>query len=235
MKIHSTDSHALIAANIMQCARFTAVISELRRAVLSAIKTLDRSKVACALNQFITTLKKDDTAEHDVMIAYLSNLGLCVLEYAVEQGVVLNENICATICEQHNTDLAYEVLAQYIEKMIDEKEQQINKSAKRCRLIIEHIDQIYMNPNLKAKDMYSYFSMSHSHFCTTFKAYTGDTFTNFLTKLRIRKACELMLTTDKMNYEIAGAVGYEDPGYFSRVFKKHTGLSPSEFRKSKNN
>lgn len=52
-------------------------------------------------------------------------------------------------------------------------------------------------------------------------------------RLRIEKAKEYMETSDKKVYEISQAVGFEDTGYFSRVFKKYTGMSPKEYKNEK--
>ena len=59
---------------------------------------------------------------------------------------------------------------------------------------------------------------------------TGYTFTEYLTMLRISKAQELLKATDLRSSKIAQAVGYTDPHYFSYLFKKRTGLTPSEYR-----
>ena len=229
---YSIDSQVLIAGDILSRPDIASAIFVLHNAVLSAVKTLDKNEAERALNQFIAALKKC-ASKNDVIIAWLCNLGLCLLEYALGQGVIIKENVCLVICEQNNTNCACERLTHYIFKIIDEKEQQINKTVKHGRLAVEYINQNYMKPNLSTKDVLSFLSVSSSHFSVIFKNYTGESFINFLSKLRIEKACELLLTTDKMNYEIAVSVGYEDSGYFRRIFKKFTGLNPSEFRKIK--
>jgi len=77
--------------------------------------------------------------------------------------------------------------------------------------------------------------MSQSHFSTVFAQETGITFTQYLTGLRIGKARELLAATDKRSSEIAFEVGYNDAHYFSYLFKKITGLTPSEYRKAQKN
>ena len=59
---------------------------------------------------------------------------------------------------------------------------------------------------------------------------TGQTFKEYLTEIRIKKAKELLRMTGLRSADIGYRVGYNDPHYFSSVFKKHTGLSPIEFR-----
>ena len=66
-----------------------------------------------------------------------------------------------------------------------------------------------------------------------FKRFTGITFKEYLTKTRIKKAKKLLLTTDLSIGEIAKRVGYDDPTYFSRVFKNTEGIPPSKFKMSK--
>jgi YesN/AraC family two-component response regulator len=51
--------------------------------------------------------------------------------------------------------------------------------------------------------------------------------------LRISKACDLILSSDYMVYEIAYKVGFSNPTYFSSVFKKKTGVSPGQYRKNR--
>ena len=72
--------------------------------------------------------------------------------------------------------------------------------------------------------------MSASYFSTMFKQHTGKTFVEYLTGRRIEKAKELLKFTDLKNYEIASKIGYADPNYFSVLFKKMTGDSPTEYR-----
>jgi two-component system response regulator YesN len=72
--------------------------------------------------------------------------------------------------------------------------------------------------------------LSSSHFSTVFSHETGQTFKEYLTEIRIKKAKELLRTTPMKAFEICYQVGYNDPHYFSHVFHKNTGLTPIEFR-----
>lgn len=72
--------------------------------------------------------------------------------------------------------------------------------------------------------------LSISHFCLLFKQETGYTFLEYLTQCRIEKAKFILQNTNVKVYQVAPLVGYQDPRYFSQVFKKLTGKTPSEYR-----
>lgn len=94
----------------------------------------------------------------------------------------------------------------------------------------EYIEQHYAEPDLSLNDVAAHANLSASHFSSVFSQETSQTFKEYLTELRITKAKELLRMTKLRSADIAYQVGYNDPHYFSSVFKKNTGLSPIEFR-----
>ena len=72
--------------------------------------------------------------------------------------------------------------------------------------------------------------MSPNYFCEVFKAETGLTFMEYLTRIRMAKAKELLRGTELTISEISERVGYESIHYFSRLFKEREGMSPKEYR-----
>ncbi len=93
--------------------------------------------------------------------------------------------------------------------------------------IAEH----YADSNVTLHDVASHVALSNNHFCTVFSQEMGVTFTEYLTATRIARAKELLATTSMRTSDVAYAVGYNDPHYFSYLFKKNTGLSPRDYRK----
>jgi two-component system response regulator YesN len=72
--------------------------------------------------------------------------------------------------------------------------------------------------------------MSPTYFSNYFKAQTGETILDYITKCRMGKAKELLETTDIKVYDISSRLGYQDTKYFSRLFKQWYGQSPSQYR-----
>jgi len=93
---------------------------------------------------------------------------------------------------------------------------------------------LYMREHLSQPLRVSTLSMmvdlSPSHFFTLFKQVTGDTPINFLIRERMRRACELLRQGGLSVKEVAAELGYQDPYYFSRLFKAVNHVAPSHYR-----
>ena len=95
------------------------------------------------------------------------------------------------------------------------------------------IDEHFSDSNVTLHDVASHVALSNNHFCTVFSQEMGVTFTEYLTAVRIARAKELLTSGGMRTSDVAYAVGYNDPHYFSYLFKKNTGLSPRDYRKEK--
>ena len=106
-----------------------------------------------------------------------------------------------------------------------------------ARQVIEKAKQYimdnYQDPGLSVEQICRYLHMSPAYFSTMFKKATGQTYIAYLTEVRLNKAVELLNMTDEKTYVIASQVGYQEQNYFSYVFKKRFGVSPTKFRGSR--
>ncbi|MFB9275417.1 response regulator transcription factor [Cohnella cellulosilytica] len=97
---------------------------------------------------------------------------------------------------------------------------------------VQYVHRRY-DQNLSLRDISDYVRLSPNYLSLLFKKEMGMNLIEYLTEYRIDKAKELLRSTSLKTYEIADNVGVKDSAYFSRIFKKTTGMSPLEFRKKK--
>lgn len=88
----------------------------------------------------------------------------------------------------------------------------------------------YSEESLSIKDISDHVFLSTSYICTLFKAETGQTLNQYITKYRIDKAKKLLADPRNKISDISSRVGYSDGNYFGKTFKKIVGLSPTEYR-----
>lgn len=108
-----------------------------------------------------------------------------------------------------------------------------NSSARR--LIVEAqniVKERYMEADISLDEICAVLGVSNSYFSSVFKKEAGKSFISYLTDYRMDIAAEMILNTDEKSYTIAEKVGYLDANYFSYVFKKKFGVSPSKYRAS---
>lgn len=96
-----------------------------------------------------------------------------------------------------------------------------------------YIDEHYAESDISVEQLCNYLNVSATYFSVMFKKETGMSFVSYLTKVRLEHAVELLNNTEDKSYIIAEKVGYTEPNYFSYVFKKQYGVSPSKYRTQK--
>lgn len=115
-----------------------------------------------------------------------------------------------------------------LQDMLQEKRSDTTKSF--VKKAIEYVGDHYADQDLSVDRICSELSVSSAYFSTVFKKETGKTFVTYLTDYRMEKALQLLIEKDEKTYVIAQQVGYGDPNYFSYVFKKQFGTSPSKYK-----
>ncbi|GHV40229.1 DNA-binding response regulator [Spirochaetia bacterium] len=97
----------------------------------------------------------------------------------------------------------------------------------------EYIGKNFTDQDISLHTVASHVGISPNHFSTVFSQETGENFIEYLTRVRIEKAKQLLENTAIKSADIAYEAGFNDPHYFSFIFKKNTGLSPREYRNAK--
>ena len=138
------------------------------------------------------------------------------------------------ISEKKTFEKAFDVVECYANGACDYLKMENSSSGKRQAMeAVEYIKENYADPDLNLNGICAHLGISTSHFSSIFKEETGETFMEFLIRIRMEKAKELLEHTSLKNYEIAERVGFADPHYFGISFKKMTGKTPTEYARGK--
>lgn len=108
-----------------------------------------------------------------------------------------------------------------------------NKNRSILKTAVDFIDSHYMDEEISLNMVANVANVSSNHFSALFSQNMGQTFIEYLTSLRMNKAKELLRCTGMRSSEIAGEIGYKDAHYFSYLFKKTQGMTPSDYRKAR--
>ena len=108
-----------------------------------------------------------------------------------------------------------------------------NKNRSNLKTAVDFIDSHYMDEEISLNTVANVANVSSNHFSALFSQNMGQTFIEYLTTLRMNKAKELLRCTGMRSSEIAGEIGYKDAHYFSYLFKKTQGMTPSDYRKAR--
>ena len=108
-----------------------------------------------------------------------------------------------------------------------------NKNRSILKTAVDFIDSHYMEEDMSLNKAANVANVSANHFSALFSQNMGQTFIEYLTNLRMNKAKEYLRCTGMRSSEIAGEIGYKDAHYFSYLFKKTQGMTPSDYRKAR--
>lgn len=86
-------------------------------------------------------------------------------------------------------------------------------------------------PKISLEEAAAHFYMSPNYFCKFFKKNFGCTYTNYLNRLRLEKACRMLTDTALPIMEISLLCGFDNLSYFNRLFREKKGVTPSEYRR----
>jgi len=141
--------------------------------------------------------------------------------HSLEMGYSLENLSNATMCLHY-----FMALFLYPEKHL------VSECNSKADMITETITHMRMNLDKKllVEDMAVKHQLSCSHFSMLFRKGTGMAPMDYFIHLKMQKACQLIYANESKIKEIAMTLGYDDPFYFSRVFRKNMGQSPEQYR-----
>lgn len=161
-----------------------------------------------------------------------------LLRIAAEKGKVpplFLHQISEKFSKQIERSSSMKALTALIDQMYDEyielvKEHEVTGYSPLVLKAVQYLKACFSEP-VQLKQLAAYCGVHPSHLAREFKKQTGVTTTDYLHQLRINEAKRQLRKDHRSSVDwIAGYVGYEDAGYFTRIFKKIEGMTPSQFR-----
>ena len=175
-------------------------------------------------------------APHTLQGYYASLLNLISGAYTPESGAVLlpdgSDPLAALFLQRDAAGMEkiVEAVAEQLCKEVQNKQK--SHAAQLTGQILDFLQREYANSELTLSYTADHFYITSSYLSTFFKENVGDTFLNYLTRLRVEHAKELIRTTNLSMGEIALRVGYASGNTFTRIFKKVEGITPTQYRES---
>ncbi|NLK75012.1 MAG: AraC family transcriptional regulator [Clostridiales bacterium] len=180
------------------------------------------------------------------LLLYFTERAVKSLLYCFEKEIItLNQDIFASVKKRmlllekedieapNNRIFIY--LADILNILNDSKEnvreEHITSSNENFAQILSYINQNYNKIN-RIDEIAERFYISKYHLCHMFKKITGLTLIQYLNKIKIQNACDMLANTDLSILDIGVACGFNSSMYFCKVFKQTLAITPSEFRKN---
>ena len=149
--------------------------------------------------------------------------------------LLLEKNYIENWSQEINKNIEAPQLKEWLTQKVSELAVYVDESRNKQQTVLINKAKVYLKANyardITLVDAANHVFLSPSYFCRLFKQYVGKTFKDYLTRLRLAEAKRLMLQPGLSIKDIAKNVGYPDARYFSYVFKKHEGLSPSNYQR----
>ena len=206
------------------------------RHIMRQVKVGTKESLEKEIRDFVDKLKKSDInlnqlqvfyAEFMVELMRLSRGHVISISETGFGNVNTNEELAGFSSMDQFADRLLELSTILWEKISSGRLDSTKKLAENAK---QYIADHYSESTLSVDEICSHLGVGTSYFSSVFKKETGVSFVTYLTEVRMNEAQRLLDTTEEKSYIIAGMVGYEEPNYFSYVFKKHFGISPSKYR-----
>ena len=210
---HLIEDYVSQITKLIQGGRYTEVLETLRKIFL----------LQTDMKQTI-----DHTKNLSILI-YSLLIGLLPKSEDPSANIIRSrENVCSQIWSSRSIFEVYQILESTLQHLVSSP-----ITEKESSSIIEKIDQYIMNhyhENIGLQSIANHVHLNSSYLSRLYKKETNITLTEKITHARMEKAKILLMTTSLKVYEVASIVGFENPTYFSILFKKYTGHYPKGFR-----
>ena len=200
--------------------------------IINCIKAETIEKILWQWNCFITNCKMNRRLKSAVVKnnIYQILLNLLKTAFANDDNSFQQEDyrLLDNLMKMNTID----ELDEYVKEFIKECFSHISTFADNSNIkkIVRYIESNFQKSNMSISEISQHTFLSPSYMCTAFKKEMGCTINQYITEFRIKKAKDFLGNRNNRISDVAKYCGYDDSNYFTRLFKKNIGLSPSDFR-----
>ena len=210
---------------------------EKEKELLGRVRLGDRTGAKEILNQILGDILFNSAGKPEVLKARLLELSVVLSRATVESGGSLQRllGLNFTYVEELAALEPIEEICAWIVKVLEAfmDEAYATRETRNLPAVRKAVGYIrgHFREELTLEDVAQAVHFSPYYLSRLFREELGLTFVNYLTIVRMEEAKRLLLETDQTVSRIADAVGYQDPSYFTKVFKKMEGQTPTQFRR----
>ena len=207
----------------------------LLRKLIDALQSRCKEAITAALEVVLDTIKQYNPKEIEKIFPYYFELLFSVMLHLDEVGVTTvdvfhrNINFYEEIRLFKTRDEINGWMRDIVNLVADYLEGRSGSASRPVNMAKNFVMCNFFDKELSLRMVSTYVGISENHLSSIFKKQTGQTFTKYVTELRIERAKTLLKETNLKIYEIAENVGFDNAEYFSKTFKKVTGKSPNQF------
>ncbi|WP_283682270.1 PocR ligand-binding domain-containing protein [Parablautia sp. Marseille-Q6255] len=209
---------------------------EKEKALITKLKTGDTEQAKALLNDLLGYVFFAEGTDLNIVKSRAIELSSLLSRAAIEGGATSDSILRANnqfLMDIQNTDTLDDLCYRLQETIDVFTECMFNyipsKGSELIKKAIRYISKNFQH-TLTLDEVASHVHLNPSYFSTLFKQSTGSSFKEYLNLVRIEESKRLLANTDYSIIDISIAVGFEDQSYFSKVFKKYTGLTPKQYR-----
>ncbi len=235
--LHGTGKVLELEADTAESLADSPVFYEFNRNFTANLNNLDLESVLKNMETLKRNLlERPETTGHEILQMTKEVCNVYLLSMRTNKIAVPNADYFIRDFNEAASDCCsvqelFKVLSKTIEeslsKVIEDRKQM---NIKPIRMAKQYIENNYMK-SISLDEVSTHAGFSATYFSTLFKKETGSTFLEYLSSVRMNQSKELLKETNKSIVTICEEVGYSDIKYFTKSFKKFTGLKPNEYRK----
>ncbi|MCH3962168.1 MAG: response regulator [Solobacterium sp.] len=201
----------------------------IKRMVLDAAARGNAEDVRTEANAYTAWLYQDSSLSLDDIKVELMELITEAGRKVIEQGIPVSKEPEHALLKAESKKELFKIFTDGLEEICTQTIAKDAQSDTAVSKVKKYLDEHY-NQDISLDWVSEHVNISPYYFSKLFKQEMGCGFNNYLTRIRMEKAKRLLEDTQMPIKEVCAEVGYSDPNYFSRLFKRWTGLAPTELR-----